>query len=324
MPTSRRNFLRATGFAGVATLWPFGRLHAQTEGECVLIPSETSGPFPLDLTENTFYLRSDVREDRTGIELHLRLKILGEDNCAAMPNVRVNIWHCDKDGNYSGYGSEVGETYLRGYQITDANGEVNFITIFPGWYPGRTCHIHFQVYVNSSYAAISQLTWNHAEKNDLLNAYPDIYTEGPDPVSPGSDGVFADGYSFQTATLSEDVTADVYNSYLEVTVKGSGTTGYMELQAQKYALLAQNTPNPVTDFTQIAFQLHTAATVILHIWNIHGQKISNIAQGTLSAGEHSITLRDEIAKLRSGNYVYQLEVIADKTIFTPAKVMSVL
>ena len=71
-----------------------------------------------------------------------------------MPNVRVNIWHCDKDGNYSGYQSQQGLTYLRGYQMADANGEVEFITVFPGWYNGRTCHIHFQVYVSETYAAI--------------------------------------------------------------------------------------------------------------------------------------------------------------------------
>ena len=60
-----------------------------------------------------------------------------------MQNVRVNIWHCDKDGLYSGYNTETSLTYLRGYQFTDANGEVEFITIFPGLYTGRTCHIHF-------------------------------------------------------------------------------------------------------------------------------------------------------------------------------------
>ena len=114
---------------------------------CVLIPSETPGPFPLDLTDNEFFFRQDIREDREGVRLRQRVRIVGADNCEPMANVRVNIWHCDRDGDYSGYaamGSE-GLTYCRGYQMTDANGECEFVTIFPGWYPGRVTHVHFQV-----------------------------------------------------------------------------------------------------------------------------------------------------------------------------------
>ena len=115
------------------------------------------------------FFRQDVREDEEGVQLNLRMKILGTDNCGPLPNVRVNIWHCSKDGWYSGYDGnnnpgQDGLTYLRGYQITDANGEVEFITILPGWYTGRICHIHFQVYVNSAYAAISQLTFPIARR----------------------------------------------------------------------------------------------------------------------------------------------------------------
>src|SRR5688572_23919869 len=165
MAKNRRDFLKISGILGAASLLPFGKLFAETgetkkSSSCTLIPSETAGPFPLDLTSNSFYFRQDVRESKAGVQLNLKLKIIGEGNCLPMQNVRVNIWHCDKDGLYSGYGTEIGLTYLRGYQITDANGEVELITIFPGWYPGRICHIHFQVYVSSSYAAISQLTFD--------------------------------------------------------------------------------------------------------------------------------------------------------------------
>ena len=171
----KREFLRSAGLLGVASLMPFGKLIAdnqeKTSSSCVLIPTETAGPFPLDLTANTNFFRQDVRESKAGVQLNLRMKIIGNTNCLPMQNVRVNIWHCDKDGNYSGYGTETGLTYLRGYQYTDANGEVEFITIFPGWYPGRICHIHFQVYVSSSYAAISQLTFPVSEKNEIYSAY---------------------------------------------------------------------------------------------------------------------------------------------------------
>ncbi|MBK7873762.1 MAG: hypothetical protein IPJ74_25445 [Saprospiraceae bacterium] len=94
-----------------------------------------SRAFPLDLTANTAFFRQDVRESKTGVQLNLKMKIIGASNCEPMRNVRVNIWHCDKDGLYSGYSQsnnagQAGLTYLRGYQMTDANGEVNFITIF--------------------------------------------------------------------------------------------------------------------------------------------------------------------------------------------------
>src|SRR5690606_34097737 len=110
------------------------------------------------------------------------------------------------DGLYSGYSQsnnpgQAGLTYLRGYQYTDANGEVDFLTIFPGWYIGRICHIHFQVHVSSSYSAISQLTFPIAAKNALYAAHAGIYTKGADPLTYSSDNIFSDGYQYQLATL---------------------------------------------------------------------------------------------------------------------------
>ncbi|MCB0852912.1 MAG: intradiol ring-cleavage dioxygenase, partial [Bacteroidetes bacterium] len=140
---NRKTFLKGLGLAGAGSLIPSqiiqagnARVAASPLSDCVLIPSETEGPFPLDLTENSTFFRQDVREDRTGVQLNLKMKILGLENCGPMENVRVNIWHCDKDGVYSGYntGNNPGDanaTYLRGYQFTDVDGEVEFVTIFP-------------------------------------------------------------------------------------------------------------------------------------------------------------------------------------------------
>jgi len=74
-----------------------------SRSNCVLVPSETAGPFPLDLTENAFFFRQEIQEDRVGVRLRQRIRVLGADNCEPMANVRVNIWHCDRDGDYSGY-----------------------------------------------------------------------------------------------------------------------------------------------------------------------------------------------------------------------------
>jgi protocatechuate 3,4-dioxygenase beta subunit len=128
---NKREFIRAAGLFGISSMIPFGRSLSQSlptkVGDCVLIPTETAGPFPLDLSTNTYYFRQDVRETKTGIPLYLKFKIIGEEDCLPMKNVRVNIWHCDKDGKYSGYDDAInpgqaGQTYLRGYQITDVNG----------------------------------------------------------------------------------------------------------------------------------------------------------------------------------------------------------
>lgn len=147
----RNEFLKGAGILGLGTLLPAGKVFADTTtaakgtGSCVLIPSETEGPFPLDLTTNNSatYFRQDIREDRTGVRLNLKMKILGLSNCLPMQNLRVNVWHCDRSGIYSGYNNNMNAgstaaTFLRGYQMTDTNGVVNFITIFPGHYSGRT------------------------------------------------------------------------------------------------------------------------------------------------------------------------------------------
>lgn len=134
----------------------------QSDGSCNgTIPEETAGPYPGDGTNangtNALTLegivRSDVRSSvagasgvARGVQLTVRLTILGTD-CMPLADHAVYIWHCDREGRYSMYsaGAE-NENYLRGVQVTDAAGEVEFVTIFPACYPGRWPHIHFEVY----------------------------------------------------------------------------------------------------------------------------------------------------------------------------------
>src|ERR1043165_4696473 len=227
----RNEFLKGVGILGAGAFLPATRAFADTPAAkatagCVLIPTETEGPFPLDLTttNSATYWRTDVRENRTGATLYLRIKIFGVDNCTPMSGARVNIWHCDKDGSYSGYSTSqgnttntIGETWLRGYQMTDSYGEVQFTTIFPGWYSGRTMHIHFQVYVSSNYKAVSQMTCDVTSKNQVYADNASLYTKGADPLAPGSDNIFSDGYQYQLMTLTKN-TDGSYNGYMEVSV----------------------------------------------------------------------------------------------------------
>jgi protocatechuate 3,4-dioxygenase beta subunit len=133
---------------------------ATSSGTCMqLMSSVTEGPYYLDGA----LVRKDITEGKSGVPLTLRLTVVdATDGCTPVPGAAVEIWHCDAWGYYSGYttanpgGSAPAEsedgstaddtTYLRGYQIANANGVVKFETIIPGWYTPRTCHIHLKVH----------------------------------------------------------------------------------------------------------------------------------------------------------------------------------
>ena len=328
----RKDFLKGFGLAGAGTVIASNTVitnrifPSDPPPNCVIIPTETAGPFPLDLTENQTFFRQDVREDRIGIRHDLKMKIIGSANCEPMQNVRVNIWHCDKDGNYSGYSSEIGLTYLRGYQWTDANGEVTFTTIFPGWYTGRICHIHFQVWVSSVYAAISQLTYPIPEKNAIYAANPSIYTKGIDPLSYNQDGIFNDGYAYQLANLTLNTVTGGYDSYLEVTVQGTGITALREAEPETggHFKLLQNQPNPFFEKTIVPFMLNTPSDVTLEIWDLAGKKRAEIVKGGLTTGNHQIEVNLSALNLPRTSYVYQLVVKNANGIFRQSKVMTVM
>lgn len=331
---NRRDSLRLIGLGGAASILPFSLLKADddTQGSarsCVLIPTETAGPFPLDLTENTTYFRQDLVEDRTGVPLNVKLKIVGLSNCLPMQNVRVNIWHCDKDGLYSGYdvsnnAGQAGKTYLRGYQMTDADGEVEFSTIFPGWYNGRICHIHFQVYVSTSYSAISQMTFDVDTKNAIYAANSSLYTKGSDPMSLASDNIFSDGYAYQMATLTENSNTGGYDAYIEVTVQGEGVLGLgnAEKLAAKQLTLGQNFPNPFSTNTTVPFSITQSSRVILELYGLQGNLLTTIVDEELIPGDYNIEIPFESLGIKPQSSLYQLRVINDSGMFVDGKLMT--
>jgi protocatechuate 3,4-dioxygenase beta subunit len=332
---NRKEFLKSAG-AGLGMVFVGKELAAaplvQQTSTCTLIPSETAGPFPLDLSENTAFFRKDIRETQQGVRLNLKLRIVGAGNCLPMRNVRVNIWHCDKDGVYSGYNvannrGDANSTYLRGYQFTDANGEVEFTTIFPGWYTGRICHIHFQVYVSSTYSAVSQLTFDIAAKNALYTANRTIYTKGTDPLPYSQDNIFSDGYALQLATLTPNTTTGGYDSFMQVTVQGNGTTGvgHIEKETAKVFELGQNFPNPYRTTTTIPFTLKQAAIVRMELWDLSGRKVATILPDEVrSAGEHMLEINPALWGLPIGNYMYQLVATTSQGTFVVPKMMTAL
>lgn len=195
---------------------PATPMPASAAGSCILIPSETAGPYPLlALLGNSAMVRKDIREGKAGIPLTLVLQVQDVNRaCRPITNAAVYIWHCDKDGGYSGYsnpdnGSHAGETYLRGIQLSDANGEVSFTTIFPGWYQGRITHIHFQIYLNDNLDARATATSQLAFPQKITRAVYDtpLYRnrgQNTTVADFSEDGIFSDGAAYQIAAVSGD------------------------------------------------------------------------------------------------------------------------
>ena len=194
------------------------------------------------------FWRSDITEPGTAgsgvgcIPLTVKLKVVNVANCTPIANARVDIWHCNEAGHYSGYTNMggpnyTGQTWFRGIQQTDSEGNVTFKTIFPGWYNGRITHIHFQVYVSGVSKLISQLAFPIELMNAINGVSP--YTTipgkppyGPSPNFPGAnpidtfaeDNIFNNGTTGQLATMTGDVNSGLVAS-LDVVVSYAAAKG---------------------------------------------------------------------------------------------------
>jgi len=147
---------------------------------CVVSPELTEGPFFVDAGLNRADIRSEPTsgELRPGVPLALTLRVaqVSASACAPLAGALVDIWHCDALGVYSNVGEASGQLFLRGQQVTDASGAASFITIYPGWYPGRTVHIHFKVRAaagaSQTYEFASQLFFDEALSDTVFALAP--------------------------------------------------------------------------------------------------------------------------------------------------------
>ena len=165
---------------------------------CTLTPETIAGPTWFD----AHAVRSDVREDRPGTPLELAFRVEGSPACAPVPNAVVDLWQCDAAGIYSGFagaapgqgGSRAGadeygdpesaatspQRFLRGTQVTDAHGVVQFASIYPGWYPTRTAHLHLKVHLDAKTVLTTQLFFD----DGISDA---VYAAAPYNAHPGRD-----------------------------------------------------------------------------------------------------------------------------------------
>jgi len=187
---------------------------------CALTPEETEGPYYF----NANSIRGDIREDRQGTALRLAMRVQ-DRSCTPIPNAIVDIWHCDASGLYSGFESvsrrgEIGgprtdeETYLRGAQVTNGDGVVEFLTVYPGWYQGRTVHIHVKVHLDSRTVLTSQLYFDEAVTER-------VYARSPYLEQGERDSFNRDDRSFEESlvmTIRED--GDEYLGIMSMNVAG--------------------------------------------------------------------------------------------------------
>ncbi|MEM7324948.1 MAG: intradiol ring-cleavage dioxygenase [Actinomycetota bacterium] len=129
-----------------------------------MTPSQTAGPFP----NREQIDRRDITEGYPGHPLRLGIRVV-DAACEAVPGAQVEIWHADASGDYSSYqdngdGKDEGEgtTFLRGSQMADSDGIVEFQTIYPGWYGGRAVHIHALASVGGQEILTTQLYFDEA------------------------------------------------------------------------------------------------------------------------------------------------------------------
>lgn len=162
-----------------------------TSLSCTLTPTAIQGPFYFDPN----LVRVDITEGKPGLPVTLFFQVLDSDTCAPIKDAEVDVWQNDGLGSYSGYASEgtAGQTFLRGIQTTAGDGICHFETIYPGWYPGRTPHLHIKVRPTPNSELTTQVYFQ-----DWLSAlvYTNIapYTQkGVNPTKNSTDGFYKQG-----------------------------------------------------------------------------------------------------------------------------------
>ena len=219
--SSTTSTLDSTTTAGNPTTSGTTATSSITALDCVLVPEMTEGPYYLDLD----LVRSDITEDRAGALLALTIVVASVDGCSPISNAAVDLWHCDAEGIYSGFvaastgqGSGTDDTiFLRGTQLTDDNGRVTFQTLYPGWYSGRTVHMHMKVHVGGNQIHTTQLFFVDAFTDQVYSANEPYASRNNRNVLNTDDGIYGGGGEATTLTVTAD--GDAYAATLVVGVQ---------------------------------------------------------------------------------------------------------
>jgi protocatechuate 3,4-dioxygenase beta subunit len=220
---TRRELLARVGLSGAAILvgaaWARA---AEAVPACVARPRQTEGPFVVDEPLERSDLRLDARTGAAtpGVPLRLRFRVseLAGESCAPLSGARVDVWHCDAEGRYSDVvRAEAAAHFLRGYQLTDADGAAQFATIYPGWYAGRAVHVHFKIRVANGPGRArdftSQLYFDDRLSERVFGSAP-YAARGGRWLRNAQDGLYRDGGP--QLTLAPIAEADGYAATFDV------------------------------------------------------------------------------------------------------------
>lgn len=154
---------------------------------CVLTPAQIQGPYFVDVD----LVRSNITEGRPGAPMRLWISVVRAATCAPISGASVELWQADALGLYSGIAAlgTAGQTFLRGTQFTNASGVAIFDSIFPGWYPGRTPHLHLKARAPGSPTLTTQLYFLQPLADRVHTRRPYVLN-GPAPVTNGADGFY--------------------------------------------------------------------------------------------------------------------------------------
>ena len=156
---------------------------------CVLTPEQTEGPYYISGEK----LRRNITEGRPGAAMVLRAFVVDASRCRPIKNAAVDIWHADASGVYSGFGQGAGNrTFMRGIQRTNAKGLALFRTVYPGWYQGRTVHIHVKLHLGGNVVHTGQLYFPDATTDAVYKQAP--YSSRPNrDVRNADDAIYRNG-----------------------------------------------------------------------------------------------------------------------------------
>lgn len=212
---------------GISAVIGHGKKENGSSGEedCDLSPKETKGPFPNKTPAQM--VQSNIKADRTGIALLINLTIQDKNNnCKPLPGAIVDIWHCDKDGYYSEYGNHpmqqkdlTQEHFLRGRQTADEYGRVSFLSIYPGWYPGRAPHIHLEIFSSKGNSLlVTQVAFPENISSSVYDS-PLYAGHGQADTLNNRDGIFRDSLNEQMASVTGNLN-DGFTMSKIIVVKG--------------------------------------------------------------------------------------------------------
>lgn len=181
-----------------------------TPASCSVTNSETEGPFPTHTPSD--YAINNIVSDRKGTPLTVKIYIRNVNNaCAILKDATVDIWHCDAAGLYSEYGGSGMQStnltsvhFLRGRQLSDANGQAAWTSIYPGWYSGRAPHIHVHVYNGTKSLLVTQIAFPE-DVSKAVYAQGVYASHGQADTSNARDNVFSDGVSNELGIVSGSV-----------------------------------------------------------------------------------------------------------------------